>query len=122
MKTQSNFFTKKTFILTALLMVFGFGLFASPGGGDKAKKAPKTLSADEMALYQSVEAFYQKNYQSIVDQTIEKEQITKVMVYDLLGNVLQTQDSSVKAINLDKLPAKAKLLMKENGIHYYIVM
>ena len=93
MKTRSNFFTKKTILFTALLMVFGFGLFATPGKGDKGNKSKKevtsTLSADELALYENVEAFYQKNYKKVLNETVKDEQIAKVMVYDMAGNLLQ---------------------------------
>jgi len=125
MKTSKTFLPGKTLALTALLMVFSFGLFAAPGKGKKDVKKEKnditrTLSVDEAALYDSVEDFYQENYTNTIQKTVKIETVSKVIVYDMAGNVLQEQ--SAEAINLAKLPTNAKLLMKENGVHYYVVL
>ena len=127
MKTRKSLFTTKKIALTTLLMAFGFGLFASPGKGDQKLKKNKrettrTLSADESALYENVEAFYHKNYTKVVDETVNEEIVSKVVVYDMAGTVLQEQAAKVTKIDLAKLPANAKILMQENGVHYYIVL
>lgn len=129
MKTNKKFFQVKTLTLTALLMVFGFGLFANGIQGKDESKARKknrnnttALSADKIALYKSVEDFYQKNYTDVVNETVTTEKITKVVVYDMAGNILQEQNANTTKIDLAKLPAHAKLLMKENSTHFYIVM
>ena len=127
MNKQMRLFTGKKLALTVLLMVFGFGLFAGPKGKNpkhvqKKKGITRTLSADELALYDTMEKFYQENYTAVVDQTVTAEVITKVVVYDLAGNLLQEQGADLKKIDLRKLPQGAKLLMKEGSIHYYIVM
>lgn len=132
MNSHKKFFNVNKIALTAILMAFGFGLFATGPEGKGATKVRKkkrfdvtgvkrTLSADESTLYKSVEEFYQKNYASIADDTETSDHITKVLVYDLTGNVLQEQDGSKKKVDLTKLPAHAKLLMTDNGTQYYLV-
>lgn len=132
MTNHKKFFNVKEIALTALLMVVGFGLFAAgPQGKDEAKNrkkkkqnitsVAKTLSADELALYESVEQFYQENYAKLVNSTEANSPITKVIVYDMAGNVLQEQNAAKKKIDLSVLPAKAKLLMTDNGTQFYLV-
>lgn len=127
METQMTSFNIKKLALTALLMILGIGLFANPGGKNpkvikKKKETKRTLSANELALYENVEEFYQIEYTSRIQKTIKAEVITKVIVYDMAGNVLQEQDASKQEIDLFHLPKGAKLLMKEGSIHYYVVL
>ncbi|MGB0521377.1 MAG: hypothetical protein ACPGJS_00385 [Flammeovirgaceae bacterium] len=133
MENQSKFLSTKKIAITALLMTFGFGLFATGPEGKNATKERKkervsvaevikTLSADEAILYKSVDEFYQKNYVQVADHVAANEQVAKVIVYDLAGNVLQEQDGKKGEIDLSKLPAHAKLLMTENGTQFYLVM
>ena len=132
MKTQPGKFNPTKIALTAMIMFFSFGLFAKGGGKNDTKiqkqnhlnvaELKKSLGADEAALYDQVSTFNEANYREDFSLEPESDKIDKIIVYDLSGNVLHSQTVLKSKLDLSKLPSNAKLLMKKDGTHYYLVM
>jgi hypothetical protein len=111
---------KSLFTLAILIGIFSTS-FANNGGheGDsaKAKSPEKTLTVDEQALLDQLNAELEISFDDML-QALEEAPVTKVVVYDMAGNILQEQSEN---ISLDKLPKGANLLMTEGQTQYYLV-
>jgi hypothetical protein len=114
---------KKSLITLALLIGIFATAFAENGDPKKkdAEATPveknQTLTADEQVLLTELEAELEISLEQMLED-LTPAPITKVVVYDLSGKVLQEQAGK---INLDQLPKGANLLMTEGQTQYYLV-
>ncbi|MGB0525488.1 MAG: hypothetical protein ACPGJS_21105 [Flammeovirgaceae bacterium] len=95
---------------------------SSKGKGKKGQKAAKALSVDELTLLQNLEKEHEKELEMLKAEELENTRYTKLVVYDLEGNLLHKQDSKNAAIDYKQLPASAKLLITVDELAIYLVM
>lgn len=106
---------KKSIVLFAFVLGLTSTVFAH-NEGEKAEKPTRKLSVEEKALKDKLTSELEVSLEDILGTT--NTEITKVIVYDTNGEVIQIQSND---INLEHLPKGSSLLMKEGGTQYYIL-
>jgi len=124
---KQNISNKVLAIIASLILVMSNTAFAAPGGdgngeGKGKGKKVKTLSADELALFQTLENEHKLELATLNIDALETVTYKKVLVYDITGKLLQEQDGQKTLVNLNKLPKNAKLLLVDNQMAIYVVM
>jgi len=112
---------KKSIIFIALIIGLSTLVFANNNNETDKKKTEesKELTVEQAQLLTELEA-QEANENLNVDQILAglTEQVERVLVYDLEGNLLVEQNEE---INLEALRQGADLLMKEGTTQFYIV-
>lgn len=128
-RLRQNIVRKAVFTLAGIFLVLSNSVFAEPiskidgkGEGNKKQKTTKSLTTDELALFEKLEKEHQQELKSIKTTAFETTNYKRVLVYDMAGNLLQEQDGQKAKIDLNKLPKKAKLLTVSDDLAIYIVL
>lgn len=126
---RQNIIRRTLLLIAGAIFILSNNAVAAPiakidgqGKGAKKQKTTKTLTTDELALFEKLEKEHQLELETIKTTEVETTNYQKVLVYDMVGNLLQEQDSQKANIDLSKLPKQAKLLTVDNDLAIYIVL
>ena len=113
----------KEVILIVVCLILGLAGAALAGGEEDSKKTKVALSADELALFEKIDAEYQHDLEVVMEEIEHPaSNFDRVEIYDINGNLLKGFDLDGKAFNEQMLLPHANHVVTNSRVAVYMVL
>lgn len=113
----------KEVAIIVICLILGLVGASFAKGGEEVKRVTASLAADELALYQKIDAEYQDHIEVVVEEIEHpKASFDRVEIYDMAGTLLKSIDLEGKHFNEQMLLPHANHIVTEGRVAVYMIL